>query len=58
MSLELRLLGPLAVFVDGEDATPDGLGGAIADALSAPPGYRAVAPGGAARAAARIAELL
>ena len=41
-----------------EDATPDGIGAAIADALSAPPGYRAVAPGGAARAAARIAALL
>jgi predicted glycosyltransferase len=41
-----------------EDATPDGIGEAIASALSAPPDYRAVAPGGAARAAARIAELL
>jgi pimeloyl-ACP methyl ester carboxylesterase/predicted glycosyltransferase len=41
-----------------EDATPDGVGEAIAGALGAPPNYRAVAPGGAARAAARIAELL
>ena len=41
-----------------EDATPDGVGQAIADALRAPVDYRAVAPGGAARAAARIAELL
>ncbi len=41
-----------------EDATPDGVGEAIAGALSAPPDYRAIAPGGAARAAARIAELL
>jgi pimeloyl-ACP methyl ester carboxylesterase/predicted glycosyltransferase len=41
-----------------EDATPDGVGEAIADALGAPVDYRAVAPGGVARAAARIAELL
>ena len=41
-----------------EDATPDGVGRAIADALRAPVDYRPVAPGGAARAAARIAELL
>ena len=41
-----------------EDATPDGVGQAIADALRAPVDYRPVAPGGAARAAARIAELL
>jgi len=41
-----------------EDATPAGVAEAIADALGAPVGYRAVAPGGAARAAARIAELL
>jgi pimeloyl-ACP methyl ester carboxylesterase/UDP:flavonoid glycosyltransferase YjiC (YdhE family) len=41
-----------------EDATPDGVGEAIAGALSTAPDYRAVAPGGAARAAARIAELL
>ena len=41
-----------------EDATPDGVAEAIADALGAPVDYRAVAPGGAARAAARIAELL
>ena len=41
-----------------EDATPDGVGNAIADALRAPVDYRPVAPGGAARAAARIAELL
>jgi predicted glycosyltransferase len=41
-----------------EDATPDGVGDAIADALAAPVDYRPVAPGGAARAAARIAELL
>jgi pimeloyl-ACP methyl ester carboxylesterase/predicted glycosyltransferase len=41
-----------------EDATPDGVGEAIADALRAPLDYRPVAPGGAARAAARIAELL
>ncbi|MEO8688236.1 MAG: alpha/beta fold hydrolase [Solirubrobacteraceae bacterium] len=41
-----------------EDATPDGVGEAIADALGAPVDYRPVAPGGAARAAAWIAELL
>jgi pimeloyl-ACP methyl ester carboxylesterase/predicted glycosyltransferase len=41
-----------------EDATPDGVAGAIADALAAPVAYRPVAAGGAARAAARIAELL
>jgi predicted glycosyltransferase len=41
-----------------EDATPDGVGAAVADALGAPVDYRPVAPGGAARAAARIAELL
>ena len=41
-----------------EDATPEGVGEAIAAALGSPVDYRAVAPGGAARAAARIAELL
>ena len=41
-----------------EDATPEGLGEAIAAAIATPVDYRAVAPGGAARAAARIAELL
>jgi pimeloyl-ACP methyl ester carboxylesterase/predicted glycosyltransferase len=41
-----------------EDATPQGVGEAIAAALGTPVSYRAVAPGGAARAAARIAELL
>ena len=41
-----------------EDATPEGVAEAIADALGGPVDYRAVAPGGAARAAARIAELL
>ena len=41
-----------------EDATPDGVAEAIAAALGGPVDYRAVAPGGAARAAARIAELL
>jgi predicted glycosyltransferase len=41
-----------------EDATPDGVADAIADALAAPVAYRAVERGGAARAAARIAELL
>jgi pimeloyl-ACP methyl ester carboxylesterase/predicted glycosyltransferase len=41
-----------------EDATPDGVGEAIAAALGAPVDYRAVEPGGAARAATRIAELL
>ena len=41
-----------------EDATPEGVGAAIAGALSVSPDYRAVAPGGAARAAAKIAELL
>ena len=41
-----------------EDATPEGVADAIADALRDPVDYRAVAPGGAARAAARIAELL
>ena len=41
-----------------EDATPDGVADAIAGALAAQVDYRAVAPGGAARAAARIAELL
>ena len=41
-----------------EDATPEGVAEAIAAALGTPVGYRAVAPGGAARAAARIAELL
>ena len=41
-----------------EDATPDGVAEAIAAALGRPVDYRAVAPGGAARAAALIAELL
>ncbi|MEA2133245.1 MAG: hypothetical protein QOC68_1154, partial [Solirubrobacteraceae bacterium] len=41
-----------------EDATPEGVAEAIAGALGAPVGYRAVEPGGAARAAARIAALL
>ena len=41
-----------------EDATPDGVAAAIANALGAPVDYRTVAPGGAARAAAKIAELL
>jgi UDP:flavonoid glycosyltransferase YjiC (YdhE family) len=41
-----------------EDATPDGVAEAIAGALAAPVDYRRVEPGGAARAAARIAELL
>jgi predicted glycosyltransferase len=41
-----------------EDATPDGVAEAIAGALAAPVDYRPVAPGGAARAAARMAELL
>jgi pimeloyl-ACP methyl ester carboxylesterase/predicted glycosyltransferase len=41
-----------------EDATPEGVAAAVADALSAPPDYRPVASGGAARAAERIAELL
>jgi pimeloyl-ACP methyl ester carboxylesterase/predicted glycosyltransferase len=41
-----------------EDATPAGVAEAIADALGAPVDYRAVAPGGAERAAARIAALL
>src|SRR5215210_3089968 len=41
-----------------EDATPDGVAEAIASALAAPVDYRPVAPGGAERAAARIAELL
>jgi pimeloyl-ACP methyl ester carboxylesterase/predicted glycosyltransferase len=41
-----------------EDATPGGVADAIADALAAPVAYRPVAAGGAARAAARIAELL
>jgi hypothetical protein len=41
-----------------EDATPEGVAEAIAGALATPVDYRPVAPGGAARAAARIAELL
>jgi predicted glycosyltransferase len=41
-----------------EDATPDGVADAIAEALATPVDYRPVAPGGAARAAAMIAELL
>jgi hypothetical protein len=41
-----------------EDATPAGVAEAIAGALGAPVDYRPVAPGGAALAAARIAELL
>jgi hypothetical protein len=39
-------------------ATPAGGPAASAGALGAPVGYRAVEPGGAARAAARIAALL
>jgi predicted glycosyltransferase len=41
-----------------EDATPEGVAEAIADALATPPDYLAIAAGGAARAAGRIAELL
>jgi pimeloyl-ACP methyl ester carboxylesterase/predicted glycosyltransferase len=41
-----------------DDATPDGVAEAIASALATPVDYRAVEPGGAARAAALIAELL
>jgi pimeloyl-ACP methyl ester carboxylesterase/predicted glycosyltransferase len=41
-----------------EDATPGGVAEAIASALAEPVDYRPVAPGGAACAAARIAELL
>jgi pimeloyl-ACP methyl ester carboxylesterase/predicted glycosyltransferase len=41
-----------------EDATPDGVAATIAGALAEPVDYRPVAPGGAARAAAMIAELL
>jgi pimeloyl-ACP methyl ester carboxylesterase/predicted glycosyltransferase len=41
-----------------EDATPGGVAEAIAGALGTPVDYRPVAPGGAARAAACIAELL
>jgi pimeloyl-ACP methyl ester carboxylesterase/predicted glycosyltransferase len=41
-----------------EDATPDGVAEAISGALAEPVDYRPVSPGGVARAAARIAELL
>jgi UDP:flavonoid glycosyltransferase YjiC (YdhE family) len=41
-----------------EDATPEGVADAVAAALAEPVSYRPIAPGGAARAAARIAELL
>jgi hypothetical protein len=41
-----------------EDATPERLAGLIAGAVDTTPDYVPVAPGGAARAAALIAELL
>jgi UDP:flavonoid glycosyltransferase YjiC (YdhE family) len=40
------------------DATPERLADAVAQALATPVRYRPVAPGGAERAAALIAELL
>ena len=41
-----------------EDATPEGVAAAVEAALAEPVAYRPIAPGGAARAAERIAELL
>jgi pimeloyl-ACP methyl ester carboxylesterase/predicted glycosyltransferase len=45
-------------WLDYEDATPERLADAIAAAVGTEPAYRSVGPGGAARAAGLIAELL
>jgi predicted glycosyltransferase len=45
-------------WLDYEDADPDTLAGAIAEAFGSRPSYRPVDAGGAARAAALIGELL
>ncbi len=45
-------------WLDFADATPDRLAEAIAGAIASAPADRAIDPGGAARAAALIAELL
>jgi hypothetical protein len=45
-------------WLDYGDADPDTLAGAIAAAYASDPDYRSVDPGGAARAASLIAELL
>ncbi len=45
-------------WLDYEDASPETLADAIANAIDSEPSYRAIDPSGAARAAALIAELL
>ena len=45
-------------WLDFADATPERLAEAIAKAIGSTPAYRAIDAGGAARAAALIAELL
>jgi UDP:flavonoid glycosyltransferase YjiC (YdhE family) len=44
--------------MDFEDSTPEVIAAAIAEEIGRKPAYRDVGPGGAARAAARIAELI
>jgi UDP:flavonoid glycosyltransferase YjiC (YdhE family) len=45
-------------WLDYSEASPERLAQAIADGIASTPAYRAIEPGGAARAAASIAELL
>jgi predicted glycosyltransferase len=45
-------------WIDYEDADPDTLSSLIADAIASKPSYRPIDPGGAARAAGLIAQLV